>query len=110
MASLARKLLPLADRVLIKRVVAATATSGGILLPASAVKEKNEGEVVAVGPGARSSTTGDVIPMSVSIGDKVLLPEYGGKEVLLGADESEDKFFLYHQDEILGVFDKTERE
>ena len=107
MSALARRLLPLADRVLVKRVIPATQTAGGILLPDSAVKEKNEGEIVAVGPGMRSMTTGDLMPMSVSIGDKVLLPEYGGKEIDLGGNGSEeDKFFLFRQEEILAVFDK----
>eukprot|EP01038_Epipyxis_sp_PR26KG_P010582 gene10582-14214_t len=91
-----RRLIPLADRVLIKRVVAATKTAGGIILPESNISKANEGEVIAVGPGARSRD-GEVIPITVSIGDKVLLPEYGGLPVKLDGEEA----FLFRNDEIL---------
>ena len=53
MSGVVRRLIPLADRVLVKRSVAATQSAGGILLPESAQKKENEGVVVEVGPGAR---------------------------------------------------------
>lgn len=92
-----RKLIPLADRVLIKRVTPATKTAGGVFLPESAQKKEVEAEVIAVGPGARD-VNGNLIPMSVSVGDKVLLPEYGGNTVNIGDDE----FHLFRNDDILG--------
>ena len=60
--------------------MSATQTAGGIFLPDAATQKVNEGEVVSVGPGARN-TAGDLIPMSLAAGDKVLLPEYGGNTV-----------------------------
>jgi chaperonin GroES len=59
----------------------------------------NEGEVVAVGPGAKTKE-GNTLPMSVVVGDRVLLPEYGGHTVKLGDDE----FHLYRDEDILGKF------
>lgn len=99
MQSSIRKLLPLADRVLIKRVMPVTKTAGGIILPESQVSKANEGEVLAVGPGARTKN-GESIPMTVSVGDKVLLPEYGGVPIKMDGDE----VFLFRNDEILGKF------
>eukprot|EP00620_Florenciella_sp_RCC1587_P014347 CAMPEP_0182562816 /NCGR_PEP_ID=MMETSP1324-20130603/5099_1 /TAXON_ID=236786 /ORGANISM="Florenciella sp., Strain RCC1587" /LENGTH=99 /DNA_ID=CAMNT_0024775867 /DNA_START=24 /DNA_END=323 /DNA_ORIENTATION=- len=95
-----KALIPLADRVLVKRVVAASQTAGGIFLPDAATTKVNEGEVVSVGPGART-TAGDLIPMSLMTGDKVLLPEYGGNTVKMGDEE----FNLFREAEILGKFE-----
>jgi co-chaperonin GroES (HSP10) len=61
----------------------------------------NQGTVLAVGPGRRS-TTGDLIPPSVKAGDQVLLPEYGGTPVELGQPD-EKEWFVFRDDEILGV-------
>jgi co-chaperonin GroES (HSP10) len=65
--------------------VAPLQSAGGILLPDSG-KKLNEGEVVAVGPGA-TAKDGKVLPMNVSVGDRVLLPEYGGHSVKIGEEE-----------------------
>jgi chaperonin GroES len=59
----------------------------------------NEGEVVAVGPGSQNKE-GKLLPMSVSVGDRVLLPEYGGHTVKVG----EDELFLFRDEDILGKF------
>jgi chaperonin GroES len=74
-------------------------TSGGILLPESNVSKANEGEVLAVGAGFRTRD-GDVIPVSVAVGDKVLLPEYGGLQLKLDGEE----LHLFRNDEILAKF------
>ncbi|OQR82956.1 10 kDa chaperonin [Achlya hypogyna] len=94
-----RKLLPLGNRVLIKKAEPVLKTAGGIYLPDSAKTTQNEGEVVAVGPGARNHE-GTIIPVSVAVGDKVLLPEYGGSVLKLGDDE----FHLFRDEDILGKF------
>ncbi|KDO28773.1 chaperonin GroS [Saprolegnia parasitica CBS 223.65] len=94
-----RKLLPLGNRVLIKKAEPVLKTAGGIYLPDSAKNTQNEGEVVAVGPGARNHE-GTIIPMNVAVGDKVLLPEYGGSLLKLG----EDEFHLFRDEDILGKF------
>lgn len=100
MASLARKLIPLADRVLVQRAKVATQTASGLYLPEAAQKRENEATVVAVGPGARDQA-GALIAPSVAVGDKVLLPEYGGTLVTLG----EDEFHLFRDADILGKFE-----
>ena len=97
MSALAKALIPLADRVLVRRVVAQAQTAGGIFLPTEA--KQNEAEVVSVGPGARTAE-GTLLPVNVTVGDKVLLPEYGGSVVKIGDEE----FTLFREGEILGKF------
>lgn len=93
------KLIPLADRVLIRRVMPTVKTAGGIFIPESAVSKNNEGVVVAVGPGAQTKS-GETIAVTVSVGDKVLLPEYGGLPVKIDGEE----VFLFRNEEILAKF------
>ena len=69
-----RSLAPLLDRILVQRVKAESKTASGIFLPESSVKELNEANVLAVGPGAVDKE-GKRIPMSVGVGDKVLIPQ-----------------------------------
>ncbi|CAM9366542.1 unnamed protein product, partial [Sphacelaria rigidula] len=75
-------------------------TAGGIYLPDSNVGKTNEGEVIAVGPG-RVTESGTKIPVSVSVGDTVLLPEYGGQTLKLGNEEVS----LFRDEDILGKFE-----
>ncbi|KAK9839659.1 hypothetical protein WJX81_004199 [Elliptochloris bilobata] len=95
---MAKRLIPLLDRVLVEKLAPPTKTVGGVLLPETASK-MSEGRVVAVGPGRRS-LNGDVIPVSVKAGDTVLLPDFGGTNVKL---DSGSEFALYRDDELLGV-------
>jgi len=91
-----KRILPLLDRVVVERLGVQTKSVGGVLLPEKAQSKINEGMVVAVGPGGRS-TTGTLIPMTVSVGDKVMLPEWGGNAIKL-----EDKeFYIFRNDDIL---------
>ncbi|KAL3777723.1 hypothetical protein ACHAW5_008952 [Stephanodiscus triporus] len=99
--SSSRKFAPLGDRVLVRRSIKETMTSGGILLPSDNVKESNEGIVVSVGPGARDDTTGNMRPLCLKVGDSVLLPKYGGTEVEVG----DEKMSLYREEDILGKFE-----
>lgn len=100
MASLARRITPLADRVLVRKLLPQTKTAGGIYLPETAQKKEVEGEVLAVGPGTVLKD-GTKVNMVLKTGDKVLLPEYGGHTVELGNEE----LHLYRQDDILGKLD-----
>ncbi|KGN54688.1 10 kDa chaperonin, mitochondrial [Cucumis sativus] len=94
---MAKRLLPLLNRVLIEKIVPPTKTNSGILLPEKSTK-LNSGKVIAVGPGARDRE-GKIIPISVKEGDMVLLPEYGGNEVKLG----EKQFYLFRDEDLLGT-------
>jgi len=100
MAAALKRLVPLADRVLVQRVVAETKTKGGILLPET-TKKMNNATVVAVGPGAISET-GDVVPCGIKPGDQVLLPEFGGTkvEVDTGVD-----MYLFREADLLGKWE-----
>eukprot|EP00924_Labyrinthula_sp_SR-Ha-C_P012762 maker-scaffold_78-snap-gene-0.3-mRNA-1 protein AED:0.02 eAED:0.02 QI:178/1/1/1/1/1/2/135/99 len=95
-----KKLIPLADRILIKRAQQVQKTAAGIYLPESAQQKERTGEVMAVGPGARDQQ-GNVIPMSVIVGDTVLLPEYGGQNLELDGEE----FQLFRDQDLLGKFE-----
>ncbi|BDA43854.1 probable 10 kDa heat shock protein, mitochondrial [Coccomyxa sp. Obi] len=96
---MAKRLIPLLDRVLVEKLQPATKTAGGILLPETAVSKMSEGKVIATGPGRRNLQNGETIPVSVTEGQTVLLPEYGGTTVKLG----EKELTLYRDEELLGV-------
>ncbi len=93
----ARRLIPLLDRVLVKRIEAPTKSIGGVILPDSAQTKLNEGVVVACGPGRRDKD-GALLPMGVGVDDKVLLPQYGGNEVTI----EDDDYVLFRDEDILG--------
>ncbi|KAG6498052.1 hypothetical protein ZIOFF_045960 [Zingiber officinale] len=83
--SMARRLIPSLNRVLVEKIVPPSKNSSGILLPEK-TNQLNSGKVIAVGAGARDRD-GKLIPVTVKEGDTVLLPEYGGTEVKLGDKE-----------------------
>jgi chaperonin GroES len=80
------KIKPLADRIVIKPSPAEEKTKGGIILPDTAKEKPVVGEVVAAGPG-RKSDDGQLIPMEVKVGDKVLYGKYSGTEVTFDGQE-----------------------
>jgi len=91
---------PLHDRVLVKRVEAEEKTPGGIIIPDTAKEKPVEGEVLAVGPGARDET-GMVRPLDVKVGDRVLFAKWAGTEVII---DGEDRMIMKESD-ILGVIE-----
>jgi chaperonin GroES len=95
---------PLHDRVLVKRIEAEEKTPGGILIPDTAKEKPVEGEVLAVGPGARDET-GRIIPLDVKVGDRVLFGKWAGTDVLI---EGEERLILKEAD-ILGVIEEKRR-
>jgi len=98
--SLARRITPLSNRVLVQKATVAKQTSGGIMIPDSAMKnDLNEGIVVAVGPG--KTDKGTTTPCSVKLDDRVLLPDYGGVALKQGDEE----FVLLKDDELLAKLD-----
>merc|ERR1712028_122168 len=94
----ARRLIPLLDRVLVKRIEPPTKSIGGILLPESSQTKLNQGTVLSVGPGRRDAD-GKLIAMDLKKDDAVLLPQYGGNEVSI----EEEDLVLFRADDILGV-------
>jgi chaperonin GroES len=91
---------PLHDRVLVRRVEEEDKTAGGLIIPDSAKEKPQEGMVVAVGEGARKDS-GELIPMSVSAGDRILFGKWSGTEVKLEG-EGEDLVIMKESD-ILGI-------
>jgi chaperonin GroES len=89
---------PLYDRVLLRRLDAAEEVSGGIIIPDSAKEKPLEAEVVGVGPGKRLDD-GTTAPMTVAVGDTVLVGKYGGTEIKLDGDD----FLIVREDEVLGI-------
>ena len=89
---------PLHDRVLVRRVEADEKTSGGIIIPDSAKEKPQEGEVVAVGSGARSED-GKVTPLDVKAGDKILFGKWSGTEVKIDGDD----LLIRKESDIMGI-------
>ncbi|XP_051011713.1 10 kDa heat shock protein, mitochondrial-like [Acomys russatus] len=93
-----RKFLPLFDPVLVERGAAETVTNGGKMLPEMSQGKILQGTVVAVGSGTKGKGR-EIQPVSVKVGDKVLLPEYRGNKVALG-----DKDYLFRDADVLGEY------
>jgi chaperonin GroES len=91
---------PLHDRVLVKRIEAEEKTPGGIIIPDTAKEKPIEGEVLAVGPGARDDT-GAVQPLDLRVGDRVLFGKWSGTEVII---EGEDRLIMKESD-VFGVIE-----
>jgi chaperonin GroES len=80
-------LQPLDDRIVVKPGESEETTASGLVIPDTAKEKPQQGEVLAVGPGKRSDTTGEIIPLDVSVGDTVVYSKYGGTEITSeGAD------------------------
>jgi len=94
---------PLHDRVLVRRIEEEEKTKGGIIIPDTAKEKPQQGEVVAVGPGARTED-GKLIPMDVKVGDKVLFGKWAGTEVKLEGEE----YLILKESDILGILEETE--
>ena len=95
------KIRPLHDRVVVKRVEEETKTAGGIVLPGSAAEKPSQGEVLAVGPG-RVTDNGEVRPLDVKAGDKVIFGQYAGSTVKIDGQE----LLIMAESEIFGVLEK----
>ncbi|AUX68246.1 co-chaperone GroES [Porphyrobacter sp. HT-58-2] len=89
---------PLHDRVVVRRIEADTKTAGGIIIPDSAQEKPSEGEVVAVGEGARDDD-GDRIPMDVKVGDRVLFGKWSGTEVKINGED----LLIMKESDIMGI-------
>ena len=93
---------PLHDRVLVRRLDSEEKTAGGIIIPDTAQEKPQEGEVVAVGPGAKNEQ-GVVAPLDVKAGDRILFGKWSGTEVKIDGEE----LLIMKESDIMGVLEGT---
>jgi chaperonin GroES len=93
---------PLHDRVVVRRIEAEEKTTGGIIIPDTAKEKPMEGEVVAVGPGARDES-GKVQALDVKVGDRVLFGKWSGTEVKLDGED----LIIMKESDIMGIIDRS---
>jgi chaperonin GroES len=94
------KFRPLHDRVVVRRIEEENKTSGGIIIPDTAKEKPMQGEVIAVGPGARDET-GKLVPLDVRKGDRVLFGKWSGTEVKIDGED----LLIMKESDILGVIE-----
>ena len=94
------KFRPLHDRVAVKRVEEEAKTAGGIIIPDTAKEKPMQGEVVAVGPGARNEK-GEIVPLEVKPGDRVLFGKWSGTEVTIDGQE----LLIMKESDIMGILE-----
>ena len=94
---------PLGDRVLVKRVEEEAKTKGGIIIPDTAKEKPQEGEVLAVGPGARDEKSGARIEPDVKVGDRILFGKWSGTEVKIDGEE----LLIMKESDVMGVVEGT---
>lgn len=95
------KIRPLGDRVVVEPLEAEEKTKGGIILPDTAKEKPQEGKVVAVGKG-KVNDKGELIPMEVKVGDKVLYGKYAGTEVTV----DDKQYIILREDDILAIVEE----
>jgi chaperonin GroES len=96
------KFRPLHDRVVLRRLNAEEKTAGGIIIPDTAKEKPQEGEVVAVGPGARNEQ-GQLVALDVKAGDRILFGKWSGTEVKLDGEE----LLIMKESDIMGIIEST---
>lgn len=80
-------LQPLEDRIVVRSSEAESTTASGLVIPDTAQEKPQQGEVIAVGPGRRSDSTGEIIPVDVAVGDTVVYSKYGGTEITVAGED-----------------------
>ncbi len=93
---------PLHDRVVVRRIDAQEKTAGGIIIPDTAKEKPQEGEIIAVGPGARDES-GRVTPLDLKVGDRVLFGKWSGTEVRIGGQD----LLIMKESDIMGVIEQA---
>ncbi|HVZ09093.1 co-chaperone GroES [Rhodopila sp.] len=93
---------PLHDRVVVRRITAEEKTAGGIIIPDTAKEKPMEGEVIAVGPGARNEQ-GQLVALDVKAGDRILFGKWSGTEVKLDGEE----LLIMKESDIMGIIDTS---
>jgi chaperonin GroES len=93
-------LQPLEDRIVVRPSEAEETTVSGLVIPDTAKEKPQQGEVLAVGPGRRAEQTGEIIPLDIKTGDKVVYSKYGGTEITI---DGEDLLILTSRDVLAKV-------
>jgi chaperonin GroES len=96
------KFRPLHDRVVIRRIEGEEKTKGGIIIPDTAKEKPQEGEVIAVGPGARDES-GKLVPLNVKAGDRVLFGKWSGTEVKIDGED----LLIMKESDVMGVIEDS---
>ena len=96
------KFRPLHDRVVVRRIESEEKTKGGIIIPDTAKEKPQEGEIIAVGSGARDES-GKLIPLDVKAGDRVLFGKWSGTEVKIDGED----LLIMKESDIMGVIEET---
>ncbi|ARP68129.1 MULTISPECIES: co-chaperone GroES [Mesorhizobium] len=92
------KFRPLHDRVVVRRVESESKTAGGIIIPDTAKEKPQEGEIIAVGSGARDET-GKLVPLDVKAGDRILFGKWSGTEVKLNGED----LLIMKESDVMGI-------
>ncbi|MDX8528925.1 co-chaperone GroES [Mesorhizobium sp. MSK_1335] len=93
---------PLHDRVLVRRIEAEEKTAGGIIIPDTAKEKPQEGEVIAVGPGARDES-GKLVPLDVKVGDRILFGKWSGTEIKFNGQD----LLIMKESDVMGVIEQA---
>ncbi|MCK9552304.1 co-chaperone GroES [Aquamicrobium sp.] len=93
---------PLHDRILVRRIEADEKTAGGIIIPDTAKEKPQEGEVIAVGPGARDES-GRLVGLDVKVGDRILFGKWSGTEIRLRGED----LLIMKESDVMGVIEET---
>jgi chaperonin GroES len=96
------KFRPLHDRIVVRRIEAEQKSAGGIIIPDTAKEKPQQGEVIAVGPGARNEQ-GQLVPLDVKAGDTVLFGKWSGTEVKIDGED----LLIMKESDIMGVLEET---
>ena len=96
------KFRPLHDRIVVRRIEAEQKSAGGIIIPDTAKEKPQQGEVIAVGPGARNEQ-GQLVPLDVRVGDTVLFGKWSGTEVKIDGED----LLIMKESDIMGVLEQT---
>src|SRR6201993_1534879 len=93
-------LQPLDDRIVVRPSEAEETTASGLVIPDTAKEKPQQGDVLAVGPGRRADNTGELVPLDIAVGDKVVYSKYGGTEITI---DGEDLLILAGRDVLAKV-------
>ncbi|RVH42586.1 co-chaperone GroES [Sinorhizobium meliloti] len=91
---------PLHDRILVRRVESEETTKGGIIIPDTAKEKPQEGEVLAVGPGARGEK-GQIQPLDVKVGDRILFGKWSGTEIKIDGED----LLIMKESDVMGIIE-----